>query len=315
MNKIYFYLLNFLILLFLKVHTYAQQDPQYNMYLFNQLVINPAYTGTRDAMAIVASLRNQWVSFPGAPKTAYISMHAPIKKYRLGYGVSAMNDRIGARNTSAAYGSVSYILPITSKWKLSFGTRVGSINYQFNLDKTEYKDANDNSFILLNNYQKTVLDIDAGIYIYTRSFYIGLSFTHLNQARIIQDNWKLSGSMQSIMYTLSPHNFFTVGKSFFINDNFLININYMQQGVKDIYKGDLSINTKLKNRLWLGLFLRGGYGGGFLTQILITPQLKIGYSYDIPKNAKKIVGPTHELMIGWDIRTKNNTAMINPRFL
>lgn len=141
-----------LIVIYLK--GFSQQDPQYNMYLFNQLVINPAYTGTRDAMAIVASLRNQWVSFPGAPQTAYLSLHAPIKKYRLGYGIAAMNDRIGAKTTSAAYGSISYILPITSKWKLSFGTRAGAINYQFNLNKTEYKDGNDNSFILLNNYKK-----------------------------------------------------------------------------------------------------------------------------------------------------------------
>jgi type IX secretion system PorP/SprF family membrane protein len=266
-------------------------------------------------MAIVASLRNQWVSFPGAPQTAYLSLHAPIKKYRLGYGIAAMNDRIGARTTSAAYGSISYILPITSKWKLSFGTRAGAINYQFNLNKTEYKDGNDNSFILLNNYQKTVLDIDAGIYIYTRSFYVGWSVTHLNQARIIRDNWQLSGSMQSIMYTLSPHNFFTIGKSFFINDNFLINVNYMQQGVRKIYKGDLSLNTRIKNRLWLGVFLRGGYGGGFLTQIIVTSQFKIGYSYDRGVNTSKLLGPTHEIMIGWDIRPKNNTAVINPRFL
>jgi type IX secretion system PorP/SprF family membrane protein len=312
MKRIYLFLM-LLTVIYLK--GFSQQDPQYNMYLFNQLVINPAYTGTRDAMAIVASLRNQWVSFPGAPQTAYISLHAPIKKYRLGYGIAAMNDRIGARTTSAAYGSISYILPITSKWKLSFGARAGAINYQFNLNKTEYKDGNDNSFILLNNYQKTVLDIDAGIYIYTRSFYIGWSVTHLNQARIIQDNWQLSGSMQSIMYTLSPHNFFTIGKSFFINDNFLINVNYMQQGVRKIYKGDLSLNTRIKNRLWLGVFLRGGYGGGFLTQIIVTSQFKIGYSYDRGGNTSKLLGPTHEIMIGWDIRPKNNTAVINPRFL
>lgn len=294
---------------------YAQQDPQYNMYLFNQYIINPAYGGTREATAIVASLRNQWLSFPGAPKTAYLSVHAPIKKYRLGYGIAAMNDRIGARNTSAGYGSISYILPLSSKWKLSFGARAGAINYQFNLDKTEYKDASDNSFIQLNNFQKTVLDIDAGIYVYTRSFYFGLSATHLNQARLINSSYSIGGGTASIMYNLKAHGFFIIGKSFFINNNFLLNVNYLQQSVGSIWKGDLSVNSLIKNRVWLGIFVRGGYGGGTLMQVIVSKQLRIGLSYDRGGGKASPLGNTYEVMIGWDIRPKNNTAVINPRFL
>lgn len=305
----------FLCMLLLLGTAYAQQDPQYNMYLFNQYIINPAYGGTREATAIVASLRNQWVSFPGAPKTAYLSVHAPIKKYRLGYGIAAMNDRIGARNTSAGYGSISYILPLSSKWKLSFGARAGAINYQFNLDKTEYKDASDNSFIQLNNFQKTVLDIDAGIYVYTRSFYFGLSATHLNQARLINSSYSIGGGTASIMYNLKAHGFFIIGKSFFINNNFLLNVNYLQQSVGSIWKGDLSINSLIKNRLWLGIFVRGGYGGGTLMQVIVSKQLRIGLSYDRGGGKASPLGNTYEVMIGWDIRPKNNTAVINPRFL
>lgn len=300
---------------FLYLNGYAQQDAQYNMYLFNPLVINPAYAGTRDAMSIVGSVRNQWVSFPGAPKTAYVSMHAPVKKYRLGYGVVVMNDRIGAKNTSAGYGVLSYILPLSPKWKLSFGTRVGAANYQFNLNKTEYKDANDNSFFLLNSYQKTILDIDAGFYLYTRSFYAGLSITHLNRAKVIDGSFSTSSGTQSIFYSQFPHSFFIIGKSFFINDNFTFNINFLGQSVQSIRKGDLSFNAFIKNRLWLGVFVRGGYGGGWLTQVIVTKQLRIGYSYDAGRGIKRALGGTHEIMIGWDIKAKNNTAVINPRFL
>lgn len=293
----------------------AQQDAQYNMYLFNQYIINPAYGGTRNATSMVASIRNQWVSFPGAPQTAYISVHGPIQKYKLGYGISAMNDKIGAHHASAAYGSISYILPLSKKWKLSFGARAGAVNYQFNLDKTTYKDPNDNTFGLFNNYQKLILDIDGGIYVYTRSFYMGLSATHLNQTRIIDKSFSSANTQYSLVYSLHTHTFFTIGKSFFINENFLLNINYMQQGTGKIQKGDISINTLLKNKLWLGVFLRGGYGLGFLTQIIISKQWKIGYSYDIGGGIRRSLGGTHEIMIGWDIRSKNNTSVVNPRFL
>jgi type IX secretion system PorP/SprF family membrane protein len=294
----------------------AQQDPQYNMYLFNQYIINPAYGGTREATSIVASLRNQWVSFPGAPKTAYLSVHSPVKKYRIGYGISAMNDRIGARNTSAGYASISYILPLSSKLKLSFGLRAGAINYQFNLDKTIYKDPDDNSFVILNNFQKTVFDIDGGMYLYSRSFYVGFSATHLNQARLINSSYSISGGGNAtLLYNLKAHAFFIIGKSFFINDNFLLNVNYLQQAVGNFHKGDLSINGLIKNRVWLGIFVRGGYSAGALIQVIATKQLKLGYSYDITTKQSARLGASHEIMIGWDIRSKNNTAVINPRFL
>lgn len=301
-----------IILFIVCAKSLAQQDPQYNMYLFNQYIINPAYGGTRHATSIVASLRNQWVSFPGAPKTAYLSVHAPVKKYRLGYGLAVMNDRIGARNTSAAYASVSYILPVTSKWKLSFGVRAGAVNYQFNLNQTEYKDPNDNSFLQLNSFQKTVLDIDGGMYLYTRSFYAGVSVTHLNQARLINSSYQIGGGTASIMYNLKAHGFFIIGKSFFINDNFLLNVNYVQQSVGTIWKGDISVNSLIKNRVWLGIFLKNGSAGA-LVQIIATKQLRIGYSFETSRY--KAFGNSHELMIGWDIRPKNNTAVINPRFL
>ena len=65
----------------------AQQDPQYNLYQFNQMVINPAYAGARDGISIVANVRNQWVGFDGAPKTSVISGHAPILNKNVGIGI------------------------------------------------------------------------------------------------------------------------------------------------------------------------------------------------------------------------------------
>jgi hypothetical protein len=50
-----------LILIVLASKLVAQQDPQYNLYQFNPLIINPAYAGARDGIVGTASIRNQWV--------------------------------------------------------------------------------------------------------------------------------------------------------------------------------------------------------------------------------------------------------------
>ncbi len=49
------------------IHAYAQQDALFSQYMFNQLVINPAYAGSSDVMNITAVGRKQWV-IDGGPR-------------------------------------------------------------------------------------------------------------------------------------------------------------------------------------------------------------------------------------------------------
>jgi type IX secretion system PorP/SprF family membrane protein len=63
--------------------------------MFNGLLINPAYAGSRDALAINLTYRKQWVGFDGAPTTSLMSVHSPIKKRRIGMGLQLWSDRIG----------------------------------------------------------------------------------------------------------------------------------------------------------------------------------------------------------------------------
>ena len=39
----------------------AQQDPQYSLYMFNGLSINPAYAGSDNGWVANLNYRNQWV--------------------------------------------------------------------------------------------------------------------------------------------------------------------------------------------------------------------------------------------------------------
>ncbi|HEY8934252.1 MAG TPA: type IX secretion system membrane protein PorP/SprF, partial [Cyclobacteriaceae bacterium] len=58
------------------VQSYAQQYPVFTQYYFNELVINPAYAGSHVQLSLTAMYRNQWVNFPGAPKTYNFSGHS-----------------------------------------------------------------------------------------------------------------------------------------------------------------------------------------------------------------------------------------------
>ena len=47
----------------------GQQDPQYTQYMYNMNIINPAYTGSTEGLAVGALYRSQWVGLDGGPET------------------------------------------------------------------------------------------------------------------------------------------------------------------------------------------------------------------------------------------------------
>ena len=89
-----------LFVLLISLSGYSQQDPQYTQYMYNPLVINPAYAGNRGVTSILLLHRSQWVGLDGAPSTQNLSVHSPIGLGKVGLGFSLVNDVLGpARET------------------------------------------------------------------------------------------------------------------------------------------------------------------------------------------------------------------------
>ena len=304
----------FICLSFIK--TWAQQDPQYNLYQFNQMIINPAFAGSRDALAILGSHRQQWVGFKGAPQTTCISAHSPITKKNIGVGFTALNDVMGPRNVISFYGNFAYILKITEKAKLSFGLNAGYNRYQFNFDKITFNNVNEvvpSDF--LQNQNRGALDLNGGLYFKTPGFFCGFSATHLNKAKVYSyESTQASGTISKYNYKLGTHLFFTIGKSFIVNKNLVFAPTIMTKMVGNKTGVDLNLNFFIAKKLWLGAFYRNGYGPGGLFQYYITDQFRVAYSYDTGLGSASKLGSSHEVMLGFDFSGPKQ-RMVNPRFL
>jgi type IX secretion system PorP/SprF family membrane protein len=302
----------FLVITIFSVGTiFSQQDPQYNLYQFNQLIINPAYAGARDNITVVAAIRNQWAGFEGSPKTSCISVHAPVLNRKLGIGLSMVNDVIGPRQLFAVGGNLAYWLKLSSKWKLSFGVNAGYNRIQFNFDKLKFK--NNETTNIFDNRSYNALDINSGFYLKSNTFFIGLSATHIG-AKDLYSYYTPRSTSGILAYRLRTHIFLTMGKSFVINENFIFAPTIMTKRQNGIATGDLNFNFFIYKKLWLGLFLRDGYGPGFLTQYYISNNFKVGYSFDTGVGGARQLGPSHEVIIGFDFSTVKS-KMLSPRFL
>jgi len=298
----------------------AQQDPQYSQYQFNQMVINPAYAGNKDALSAVIDIRKQWGGFQGAPSTQSFSFHGPLKKKRIGLGLSAYNDAIGPKRVTAAYSNISYILQLSSKLKLSFGLRAGFVNYVFDFNKMNYKDPGETNAFANMSSNKIKPDFDAGIYLKSNSFYAGFSATHLNSAYIYNDKisyTNVSGNQveYDLTYKLNTHIFAIISKGFSVNDNLVINPTIIYKGTSAVSNVDANLNFLIKQRVWLGVFYRSDATLGGLMQVYVTDKIKVGYAFDMSMGkVQKRLGNGHEIMIGFDLNTFKS-KMLSPRYL
>ena len=83
-----------IIFLLLGLSLWAQQEPHYTHFMFNQQLYNPAYVGSRPA-SFTGLHRSQWIGFEGAPYSEVVSFQTPIMRQRAGVGGSISRYAIG----------------------------------------------------------------------------------------------------------------------------------------------------------------------------------------------------------------------------
>jgi len=299
---------------------HAQQDPQYSQYMFNQVVINPAYIGSREALCATMDMRKQWVAMEGSPRTGTISLHGPLPVKSIGLGGHLINESIGPVKWNAAYFDFAYRFKL-GKGKLSLGLAGGLVNYNMTLSQSDYKDPGE-VFPSQNLGPKTAFDVGTGFYYYTNSFYIGGSVTHVNRPNLYKDvtyytNAASVKDTSYINFNLRPHSFLYFGKGFLINENLVINPSVIlkNDNTQSVGTFDVNCNFLIKKKLWLGLSYRSGYGLVGLVQYNVTEQFKVGYSYDYGFNRIGIVGRgSHEIMLGYNFNIFKS-KMLSPRYL
>ncbi len=288
---------------------FAQQDPQFSQYMFNPLYINPGYAGSRGLMNGALEFRKQWVGFDGAPTTMVLAINTPSKKGKVGVGLEMINDKIGPKRSTGAYLDYAYRIPC-GKGKLSFGLGAGIMSYKVNWDEVTYKDGGD-GYSQLGSVSITKPDFKFGIYFNNKNFFLGMSFTHLNQEvyTVMHDSLTFTAKM-------TPHGFTTIGRAFQLSDNLIFSPSIMVRGVSGTSTTDLDLNLnfRIKEVLWVGVSIRSEKTIIAMAQYNITNHLKLGYSYDMTlSRLSHYQSGTHEIVLGFDLNLFQS-QVLSPRY-
>jgi type IX secretion system PorP/SprF family membrane protein len=291
---------------------YAQQIPMYTHYMFNTLVVNPAYAGSRDALTITALHRSQWVGFKEAPLTQTLTMHAPLRNEHIGLGLSISNDKIGPTNNTSAQVDFAYIMQLTAKSKLALGLSGGINVFQANLNTLLIEQQGDPVF--QNNIDNRVSpNFGFGAYYSRERFYAGISVPYLlenNYSEITQINGG------TLVAKEQRHYFFIAGTLINISDNFAFKPTTLVKITNAApVQADFTASFIIMKKLMVGLMLRTGDAVGGLIGLDITDQLHFGYSFDWSYGLEtaKYNNGSHELVLRYDFIFPNKKQIHSPR--
>ena len=122
--------------IFLSISSFGQQDPLFTQYYVNDMVINPAISGSKIYNPLTIQTRQQWLGFEGAPLSTCISYHGALNN-RSAMGGYIMFDKAYPTMQGNLHLNYAYHIPLDyEKVNLSFG--LGAKVMYHNLDFNSY---------------------------------------------------------------------------------------------------------------------------------------------------------------------------------
>jgi type IX secretion system PorP/SprF family membrane protein len=267
---------------------FAQQDPLYAQYLFNPLLINPAYSGLNNNFNGTVGYRTQWMGLEGQPQTMNVSLHSSFVQNKVGAGLLVTNDRIGSLSSTEINTSFAYKLQL-EETTFSFGMQAGVQNFNISMNGVNPFDKTDDLF--LTGERGTRINLGAGLVLKSENYFIGLSVP-----RLLPTTFK-SGDQEFDLY--NQHLYLMGAYVHYLNEHVRLKPSVLLRGVKGAPASvDVAINVNFNARHTVGVFSRNFNTFGLLLQTLLKDQYRFGYVFEMPTG--KSVGTqftTHEIAL------------------
>lgn len=318
----------------------AQQRPHYTQYILNNYILNPALSGIENYTDVKMSVRDQWVGLKGAPRTTYFTIQGPIgkKDYRTsstsyevpgenprgkyywenytaaephhGLGMMIVSDRTGSYNRLSASATYAYHLGLSPTMNLAGGFSAGITRVGIDKSKQDFSGAGDpydpaTGAAISGEINRIRPDIGAGLWLYSKNFFIGLSAQQIIPQKIAFTD---DGAYQK-KGRLIPHTFLSGGYRFLVGEDFnvipSIMLKYIQGSSTNDFQPELNVKMQYRDLMWLGGSYRyqDGYAG--MIGMNVGNTFNVGYAYDFTTtNINTVSKGTHEIIVGFLIGNK-----------
>src|SRR5690606_29046559 len=270
-----------------------QPSTNFTQFFLNPYTLNPSYAGIDGQPALSLLYRNQWIGVDGAPTTAMLSLHAPLKD-RVGGGIQLANESLGFFRHSKVLFSVAYHLPLQDETWLRFGLSAGGTWNTVDLRKLQ----NVNDQALANILDKSAsLSGNAGISLRHRTLHVGVALPALfSPSYVTTRSFAVEEVKPFQSLVLHASNRFYFNANDYIFEPFAVY--YINQGLPSQW--ELGGVLQLNHVVWTGVSYRQHYGISAMGGIKLKNTLALGASYSLKQTGyDEINSPGFEISIGY----------------
>ena len=286
-------LYSLLLVIGLTSTSFGQQSAVYSQYVFNRLVINPAYAGSQEQLSITTLHRRQWDNFEGAPTTNTLVAHKSIKNKNVGIGILASSEKIGVHADQRLFFMYSYKIKMVHG-TLSMGLQGGFSRIQSDFSKLNLKSED----VLVSGFRNTFNpNFGTGLYYSNNNFFAGVSVPHLLNNKLNREAEIDANGQEKRYYFVTAGHIFTLNPMVKVLPSVLMRV--QESNATSI---DVGANLILNDVLTIGGSYRSEDALIALLKLNISENLSMGYSYDHTlSDIGQYSNGSHEFMLGYQI--------------
>ncbi|ATA72473.1 type IX secretion system membrane protein PorP/SprF [Capnocytophaga canis] len=296
------------VMLLFATMVFAQQESQYTQYMYNTMMFNPGYTGSRGVDSFFGIFRAQWIGLDGAPRSGGISYHAPQERLRnVGLGYSLFYDAIGPQTNTSFMLDFSYTLNFDNS-KLAFGLKGTAEIFSLDYNKLRLYDPSDTHF----SENSTIFspNVGAGVFWYSDKYYIGFSVPNLLETEIYESKDRRVSVLKN-----TQHFYLIGGYVFDLSDNIKFKpavLSKMSYGAP--LQLDVSANFMFNERFVFGAAWRWSAAVSLMAGFQVNDRWFIGYGYDFETTElSRYNSGSHEIFLRYEL-VKMYKKVVSPRF-
>lgn len=287
------------------------QDPTFTQFYANPVYMNPALAGSSGCPRVALNYRNEWPQLTGNYVTYAAAYDSYFKNISGGVGLVAMHDMQGQGTiqTSMLGASYSYYLKVNRKFRLMFGTQAAYYQKYLDWSKLTFGDMIDprRGFIYQTgdvprgNGRRGFFDVSAGMVGFSKNFYFGAAFHHLNRP---DESLILGQSRLPIKITGHIGANIKLGQRGRYSSTTFLSPNIIYQNQNGFQQ--LNVGAYLKYESFtIGAWYRNR-DAFILTIGINTDKYRIGYSYDLTVSqlGNGVSGGSHEVSLGINLKCK-----------
>ena len=278
----------------------SQQAIMFGQYFVNDVIYNPAISGSKEYNQLTIQTRKQWLGFEGAPLSANISYHGALNN-RSALGGFLEYDQTYPSSQSNLQMNYAYHVPLNKEdIYLSFGVGAKFMYYNLDFNLEDLPPGNDPAFSA-KSYENFLGDASSGIYLYGDNFYIGYSVLNMIESSFNKEaGYGFSNNIEErIYYGLAGYKI-RIDRDWHIEPSILL---------RNLDDRDLEYNLSTRvfysDQIWSGISIRSNSSLSFFVGTN-KEKTQIAYSFDYYfGEIQNYQNGTHEFTISFRVPNFN----------